>query len=91
MKSPALPSSRGERLLLLTYAGLTLYFTAPLLATGNQLGVEDWDILLFYHASVFKSGAGSASSHSGIRGFAPATCSGRTRRSRCSARCICSR
>jgi len=55
VKRPALPSSRGERLLLLTYAGLTLYFTAPILATGNQLGVEDWDILLFYHAAVFKS------------------------------------
>jgi hypothetical protein len=46
---------RAERLLFLAYVGLTLYFTAPLVATGNQLGVEDWDILLFYHASVIKS------------------------------------
>ena len=55
MTWPALPSLRGERLLLLAYVGLTLYFTAPLLATGSQLGVEDWDVLLFYHASVIKS------------------------------------
>ena len=55
MKWPALPSSRGERLVFLSYVGVTAYFTAPLLVTGNQLGVEDWDVLLFYHASVIRS------------------------------------
>ena len=50
-----LPRSRAERLVLLTYLFLTIYFTAPLLVTGNQLGVEDWDVLLFYHASVIRS------------------------------------
>jgi hypothetical protein len=47
--------SKAEALLFPAYLGFTLYFTAPLLATGNQLGVEDWDVLLFYHASVIKS------------------------------------
>jgi hypothetical protein len=51
----ALPRSRAERLLLLAYLLLTLYFTAPLLVTGSRLGVEDWDALLFYHASVIRS------------------------------------
>ena len=55
MRWPALPPSKAERLLWIAYGALTLYFTAPLLATGNQLGVEDWDVLLLYHASVIKS------------------------------------
>jgi hypothetical protein len=41
--------------LLLVYVAMTAYFTAPLLSTGDSLGVEDWDALLFYHASVLKS------------------------------------
>src|SRR4051812_24841255 len=55
MKWAAVTPRRGERLLLLTYVAVAGYFTAPLLATGHQLGVEDWDVLLFYHASVIKS------------------------------------
>ena len=55
MKSSALPVSKGEGVLLLAYAALTAYFTRPLLVTGTHLGVEDWDVMLFYHASVLKS------------------------------------
>lgn len=44
-----------SRAWIVLYAVLALYFTSPLLSTGNQLGAEDWDALLFYHASVFKS------------------------------------
>jgi hypothetical protein len=55
VKWPAPAPSTGERVLLLACAALTVYFTLPLLRTGNQLGVEDWDVMLFYHASVIKS------------------------------------
>ena len=50
-----LPHSRADRKLLPAYLLLTLYFTAPLVITGNQLGVEDWDVMLLYHASVIRS------------------------------------
>jgi hypothetical protein len=53
--SAAPPAPRAERLLYVIYGGLTLYFTAPLLVTGNNLGVEDWDVLLLYHAAVIRS------------------------------------
>jgi hypothetical protein len=52
---PTLVPARAERYLFAAYGVLALYFTAPLLATGSQLGVEDWDVLLLYHASVFRS------------------------------------
>jgi hypothetical protein len=52
---PGMPRSSADRLLIPAYAVVTLYFTAPLLATGANLGVEDWDVLLFYHAAVIKS------------------------------------
>src|SRR3954465_9833154 len=49
------PVSRSRAVLLLGYAALSIYFTGPLWATASQLGIEDWDVLLFYHAAVFKS------------------------------------
>ena len=55
MTWPALPRAKADRYLFIAYGLLTLYFTAPLLVTGNQLGVEDWDVLLLYHASVIRS------------------------------------
>lgn len=50
-----LPRAKADRYLFIAYGVLTLYFTAPLLVTGNQLGVEDWDVLLLYHASVIRN------------------------------------
>ena len=50
-----LPRAKADRWLFIAYGVLTLYFTAPLLVTGNQLGVEDWDVLLLYHASVIRN------------------------------------
>ena len=47
--------SRATRSLFALYAALSLYFTWPVLSTTRHLGIEDWDVLLFYHASVFKS------------------------------------
>jgi hypothetical protein len=47
--------SRATRWLFAIYAALSVYFTWPVLSTGRQLGIEDWDVLLFYHASVFKT------------------------------------
>jgi hypothetical protein len=55
VKWPAIALPRAERVLLAVYLLVTLYFTAPLVATGNRLGVEDWDVMLFYHASVIRS------------------------------------
>ena len=55
MKWPARGLSRGERVMSLAYITLAVYFTLPLLVTGDQLGVEDWDVMLFYHASVMKN------------------------------------
>jgi hypothetical protein len=46
---------RAPRWLFAIYAALSVYFTWPVLSTGRQLGIEDWDVLLFYHASAFKS------------------------------------
>src|SRR5437764_9697644 len=37
------------------YPALALYFTWPVLATGRNLGVADWDPLLFFHMSVMRS------------------------------------
>ena len=37
------------------YAVLTLYFTAPLLVTGDALGISDWDAILLHHAAVVKN------------------------------------
>jgi hypothetical protein len=37
------------------YGGLSLYFLKPILETGSSLGMDDWDALLFQHASVLKS------------------------------------
>ncbi len=39
----------------LAYVALTLYFTWPVLASGDALGIGDWDALLFQHAAVFRS------------------------------------
>ncbi len=39
----------------LAYLVLTVYFTWPLLASGDAAGGGDWDQHLFYYASVFKS------------------------------------
>lgn len=47
---------RRAALFLLTYAGLAVYFTYPLLASGDRLGISDWDALLFQHAAVMRSG-----------------------------------
>jgi hypothetical protein len=32
-----------------------MYFLRPILETGDRLGIEDWDVLLFYHGAVIKS------------------------------------
>jgi hypothetical protein len=37
------------------YAVLALYFTLPLLLSGANLGIGDWDAMLFQHASVMRS------------------------------------
>lgn len=37
------------------YAALTLYFTLPLLLSGANLGIGDWDAMLFQHAAVVRS------------------------------------
>ena len=55
MKGSLAARSRSGRLLFPAYAALTVYFTAPLLVTGHQLGIQDWDVLLLYHAAVLKS------------------------------------
>ena len=39
----------------LAYVFLTVYFTWPVLASGDALGIGDWDALLFQHAAVFRS------------------------------------
>jgi hypothetical protein len=46
----------GERAWLpLAYTGSAVYFTWPFLTSGTRLGVQDWDAILFHHASVLKS------------------------------------
>jgi hypothetical protein len=39
----------------LVYAALSLYFTLPLLLSGANLGIGDWDAMLFQHAAVIRS------------------------------------
>jgi hypothetical protein len=46
---------RGRLLLPVAYLSLTVFFLWDVLGTGSALGIEDWDALLFQHASVLKS------------------------------------
>ncbi len=47
--------SRGDLALWSGYVALALYFTWPLLVSGANLGISDWDPLFLFHANVFRS------------------------------------
>ena len=55
MRSTLRSVSRSDLALWCAYLALGLYFTWPLLASGNNLGISDWDPLLLFHANVFRS------------------------------------
>ena len=41
--------------MLVSYMAASLWFTWPFLASGANLGVDDWDAILFHHAAVLKT------------------------------------